>query len=166
LEFSANCTVILNTFESNGVAVDITSSYGCEVYNNTCSLMFYGVFLLESDLCTIAWNSFNDIHYGVYIFASSSNNLIFHNAFTGSGSESRAYDDGTNNMWYNSNINEGNYWDNWSGSGSYLIAGATGAYDNYPLASPSTIIPEYNQFNWMVIVLIALPLIGGKRKRE
>ena len=62
-------------------------------------------------------------------------NIIYHNILIGLGNTSAilAYDFGTGTIWYNATLQEGNYWSNWNGSGSYTIL-LSGEEDLYPLA--------------------------------
>ena len=71
--------------------------------------------------------------------SSSKTNTIHHNNFVDNNPSgtSQAYDGGTKNVWFDSQNLEGNYWSDWSGTGSYSIDGYGGTVDSYPLEEPA-----------------------------
>ena len=84
--------------------------------------------------------------YGIYtsLYMTgfvSTNNTYQHNFFIANAyeytywysAESQAYDDGKNSTWYDVNTNIGNYWSNYTGSGTYPIDGDYSFYDTYPI---------------------------------
>ncbi len=78
--------------------------------------------------------------YGVYIDSKSSNHIIHHNDFIDNFPDdsrlSQACSYGENNIWYDTELNEGNYWNEHSGDGNYTIAGEEICCDPYPLNAP------------------------------
>ncbi len=141
-----------------GIYIDTVAVGTATIANNTCSNNNYGIFLIYSSFSTVSDNTYSNNdwsgielsysdycvvtynlleeneNYGVYLYPFSDNNLIHHNNFVDNnlGGISQANDDGVNNYWYDSSINEGNYWSDWSGTGSYAIDGSAGAIDSYP----------------------------------
>ncbi len=75
--------------------------------------------------------------YGIY--TDSGSNTIYRNTFLNNGLDSKktsqAYQT-SHNTWYNRISQEGNYWSDYNGVGSYLIAGSTQTSDPYPLKEP------------------------------
>ncbi|MCK4845872.1 MAG: hypothetical protein KAS95_09375, partial [Candidatus Heimdallarchaeota archaeon] len=76
---------------------------------------------------------------------------------------------GANNYWYDSATKEGNYWSDWSGSGSYFIGGYAYSVDLYPLREP--LIFEYPQIVLLTLLLSIVTLfltrtISKKKKKE
>ena len=73
-------------------------------------------------------------------------------------SDSQGFDDGTDNVFYDSDVNEGNYWSNYEGSEGYIIEGDAYSVDFYPLNEGGTIpdIPEYSHS----IVFLSLMIAG------
>ena len=65
-------------------------------------------------------------------------NTIYLNSFFNNNKYgiSQASDNGTSNYWYYSELETGNYWSDWNGTGSYPIAGSANAVDIYPLREP------------------------------
>ena len=103
-----------------------------KLYNNEK----YGIYIKETNECSIYNNIFNEnTIYGIYVIENSANNKIYSNIFTKNGDleTTQAYDDGTSNFWYNTSLNEGNYWDDRFGD-IYFIDGAAGSADPYPLS--------------------------------
>ena len=112
------------------------------VYKNkflggTCSIGFEG----NCNNNTIRNNIVsNNSKYGIGI-TNSNNNTIYHNSFLNNTAQS--YDD-DNNLWYESTLEQGNYWDNYTGTDGdgdgigdtpYNISGGENK-DYYPLMEP------------------------------
>ncbi|MFX0172348.1 MAG: hypothetical protein ACFE9L_10535 [Candidatus Hodarchaeota archaeon] len=109
-----------------------------------------------------------------------SHHFIHQNNFIGNGLyASQAYDNGTNNQWYNETTMEGNYWSDHNETGSYLIAGSAGALDPCPsllvFINPKTDKTNTNSFSFLfiriVLFFIVIGLLGGgggvsKRKKS
>ncbi|MHA2085859.1 MAG: hypothetical protein ACW992_11310, partial [Candidatus Thorarchaeota archaeon] len=50
---------------------------------------------------------------------------------------SQGFDEGRNNTWYDATTEEGNWWSDYSGSGTYIIDGPSNSADQYPIAGES-----------------------------
>ena len=83
----------------------------------------------------------NCSQYGLLIYQSSGENIIYENAFL--NNKIHAYDNGSANLWDNGPI--GNYWDNFTGNDAdgngigdswYCLAGHAGSIDHYPMIYP------------------------------
>jgi len=73
---------------------------------------------------------------------------------------SQANDNGTNNFWYNTNTLTGNFWNDFSGIGTYSIDGDALTEDLYPLSDPSVpIISEYLTRLDLLIAFLVLYII-------
>lgn len=110
----ANCTI---TDCSQGIYMP--SSSNCEIYYNRIELnALYGIVILDA-------------------YEPAQSNTIYFNSFIFNNQKglSQASDNGTSNYWYNSRLERGNYWSDWTGSGYYSIAGTANAFDLYPLSS-------------------------------
>ncbi len=127
-----NCNV-----SDNIIGVFFNSSVDIQFVNNTCSNNDdYGITFDSSDNVTFVYNDiFNNGNYGIY--SSGSTRLIVHhnNFANNTGVSSQAYDNTSSNGW-DDGISEGNFWSDWSGSGTYSIDGAGNAEDKYPLEDP------------------------------
>ncbi|MHA1400803.1 MAG: right-handed parallel beta-helix repeat-containing protein [Candidatus Heimdallarchaeaceae archaeon] len=119
---------------SVGIYVNFTSS--CEISKNNITLNNRAIELERSYQCTISSNFiFKNQDYGVYLGTYSTKNVVFGNNFTSNNLDgsSQGFDDGEENVWYNIYTDTGNYWSDWSGTGSYSIAGIAGSEDLYPI---------------------------------
>jgi len=108
--------------------------------------------------------------YGMHLREGSNNNIIFHNDFINNSLRIRrrnARDNGHNNLWFNSTLNEGNYWDDYKGKDNngdgigdspYNIRGGSNQ-DLYPLMQPihnisknkSVNLPNLNLFQKLIV---------------
>ncbi len=141
---SESATVVNNTCSNSSFGIKISSSGSATVVNNTCNNNLYGIWLWDSDSCNITYNLLQEnVEHGVNLDSDSDNNLIHHNTFVNNnlGGTSQACDDGTNNYWYDTTTLEGNYWSDWSGTGSYSIDGSAGSIDLYPFGESIDIDP-------------------------
>ncbi len=141
LHSSGSSLVNNNTCSNNSnYGINLYSSSGSTVEKNTCNNNNnYGIYLDSSDFCVVTYNLLQENeNYGVYLESRSNNNLIHHNTFVDNnlGGTSQAYNSGTNNYWYDTSKQEGNYWSDWSGTSYYSIDGDADSVDLYPLAEP------------------------------
>ena len=146
------CSQISNTTIQNNYCKGGLRLYYCynsTINNNTIMDAYvtsdlidggHGIFAISSN-CLYINNHFksNEL-YGVYLFSAydpCENNTLFHNLFLNNNLDGnqQAADDGHNNIWYNAEISQGNYWSDWNGAGSYLIYGTANSYDLYPLST-------------------------------
>ena len=141
-------------------------------YNVIYSSANDGMLLYNCDYTNISHNSFEDnLDYAIYSTDDSWHNWIHHNAFIGNnpGGTSQAYEESVFNMWDDPWNMEGNYWDDYSGSGDYILDGIGNANDSYPLGDipPGVIISEFNQFSLLIFLLpIVFVSIIVIRKRK
>ena len=174
-EESGSSTVANNTCSNNRGGFYLSGSGSSTIINNICiNNSDDGIYLAFSAFCVITYNLLQDNEkYGVYLRSDSDNCLFHHNAFVDNnlGGTSQACDNGTNNFWYDSSINEGNFWSDWSGRGSYSIDGSASSEDLYPLDE----LAEYSvesQLNFtftllmLVVPLILTRIISKKTKKE
>jgi len=130
-----------------------------------------GILLYSCDYTNISHNFFKDnLGYAIYSDGDSMFNWIHHNAFINNNQgDTQAYDDSLLNMWDDPWNMEGNYWDDYGGSGNYTLDGIGNANDSYPLGDiPPGVISEYNQFSLFIfllpVVFVSMAIIR-KRKR-
>ncbi len=142
------------------------------IINNTCNNNDWGIYLCSSYSCVVTYNLLQEnIYIGVCLNLDSDNNLIHHNTFVDNnlGGTSQAWDGGANNTWYDTATQEGNYWSDWSGIGTYSIDGHVNSVDLYPLEEPMVV--EYPQIVLLTLILSIVPLfltriISKKSKKE
>ena len=123
----------------------------------------------------------NATSYGMYVQSGTSNNRIYNNSFyfnhgsnsTYNSSHVQGYDDSTQNYWYVEGTPHGygNFWFDWTtpdsdGNGivdnPYLLDGAGGAQDKYPLTTPTAQIPEFSGA-MVIVLLVAMAIVVGRR---
>ena len=151
--------IVNNTFSNNHYGLNLLYSHYSFVNTNNFSLNAIGIELYETDDCTIIYNWIADsTNYGIFIDFSCDNNIIHHNNII--DNTVQAYDVG-NNIWYDEEKLEGNYWSDYSGTGDYSIDG--GAVDPYPLGA--VVVPEFDHFNLFALVLALIPVAIVRRKK-
>ncbi|MHA1200426.1 MAG: NosD domain-containing protein [Candidatus Heimdallarchaeaceae archaeon] len=152
-----------SVFKNNSVGVYISSSDLCVIENNTLYNNGDGLRIYYSDYvithnntfigntnrglqlsgmnqgCNVTYNLFQDnVGYAIEISTTSKYHIIHHNAFIGNnlGGTSQAMDRAGESIWYDDLALAGNFWNNWSGTGSYQIDWETiNVVDPYPLVS-------------------------------
>lgn len=168
-QFSHANTYVYNTCSDNGdYGFAFDASTFCVIENNTISYNHdYGVILTSADSGTIMFNEIEyNALYGVHMDANTDFFTVHHNNFisNNAGGASQALEDTPptqNAVWYDVATNEGNYWDDYVGTGNYDIDGTANEFDPYPLAVPVgiIIIHEYSK-NLIGIILGIVSIIG------
>jgi len=106
------------------------------IYNNLYS---DGIRLYSTDNSMICYNTIIACaDYGVALMAGAMNNTVHHNNFLynyGYGSQALDSQWLRNNIWFDNNTKEGNFWSDWGGEGNYSINGWALTVDPYPLAT-------------------------------
>ena len=130
-----------------------------EISHNSWS----GIIFENTNSSDITYNNIegNSPNYGVYLDATSTDNIIHHNNFIENTPGSpQAKDDGIGNIWYDTSKNEGNYWNDYIPNGDYLLDGTAAAVDPYPLLNPVElpIIPEFSMNNLIFFIITMLGL--------
>ena len=128
-----------------------------------------GIKLENSNECLIIYNNFIKIQeYSVNLASTSRDNIIHHNNFETffSNLNSLGKDNGQYNEWYDAATEEGNYWSNFAGHGTYTIEGTAGAEDMYPIKDKVTYI-EKASFGWFVLVsILGIAILNKRIKRR
>lgn len=173
LDTSNNVTIEDNICNYNYErAIATYACSNCFVTNNTCQFNGnefngYGIFIRQSSNIIITENKLlNNTYHGVFLYSTASNCKIYNNIFmnTSGGSGSSGNDDGTGNIWYDSDNNKGNFWDNWVGTGSYSIDGSAGTFDLYPLVEPSIDEFLFPSFSLFAIGFVIVLLFYSKKR--
>lgn len=142
----------------NGISVQF--SCNITIRNNNCSYNYYGI-NLESDNNYVVYNElYQNTHYGIKV--GGEHNQIYHNNFIENNGAispaipySQAEDYIGNNLWYNPETKEGNYWSNWNGKGTYKIDGY--GEDPYPLGHK--VGEESMEWLYWLIAIIVITVI-------
>ncbi|MHA1910817.1 MAG: right-handed parallel beta-helix repeat-containing protein [Candidatus Kariarchaeaceae archaeon] len=146
-----------------GPGIMVQGSYNALIFNNvfsnnddyyySCaycpSSLLYGIFLSNTSSSNIMDNELiSNGFYGVFIDTISSGNQIYSNRFIDNyvqwesyclyvgcdgESYSQANDDGSDNLWFSTSDELGNYWSEFSDDDYYAINGIAGSYDEVPL---------------------------------
>ncbi len=163
--WSSGSSAVINNMCSNNrwVGIYLSDSSSSTVANNTCSNNDNGILLHFSSSCIVIYNLLQENGgYGLYLRYDSDNTLVHHNNFVDNnlGGTSQAYDDCTNNFWYDTETSEGNYWSDYIGEGSYPIDGLSNSVDLYPLDEPVKFsTSETKMFFTFSLLIVIVPLL-------
>jgi parallel beta-helix repeat protein len=170
---SNEITITHNNCSNNaGTGITAENSLNLTISNNYLRNNFYGMWISGSSGSLITNNLFDSsTSYGLTMTLSIGTNKIYHNAFYDNnlvGTTVQALDN-SGEQWYDEVLEEGNYWNDWSGaSSSYSIDGSAGSEDPYPL----DFVPEISEFTsgyisyLMVTIFLAIPLVLFSKKRR
>ncbi|MHA1185541.1 MAG: right-handed parallel beta-helix repeat-containing protein [Candidatus Heimdallarchaeota archaeon] len=125
---------ILYSIEDYGIYLTEESNYNHIINNTICySTTLDGIHLSESSDNEIAFNTLiNNTDYGCNLQIDSLDNVIHHNNFLNNNHNStQGFAASIDNSWYDTSLNEGNYWSNWNNTGVYNLIGV--GEDPYPL---------------------------------
>ncbi len=145
-----NCTIVGNRCTNLAQGIHLNEAACCYIAsNNITSNNYQGINIRYSNYNTITDNRItSSSQHGVALVGTSRFNVIHHNHFIENGMEetyridgeergeltSQAFDEGSNNTWYDAAAQEGNWWSDYSGTGSYSIDGPSNSTDRYPIA--------------------------------
>ncbi len=143
LFYTSHIQIYNNTcyaIQDNAAVFDFIEVWQSKIVNNliTSQQTEFGIRLEDSSYNEICFNEINNCSsFGIYIKTPSCTQNIIHqnNFLNNNDNSSQASDQSLTNVWYNSQINKGNYWSDWSGIGSYTINNVTYVNDPYPLAT-------------------------------
>jgi len=164
---------IQNSFITNN-SFTRNSNYGIYLRNTMATTLTenrfefsgkYGCLTYFAEACLFTYNQFiNNSQYGIFLEKHSSRNSIHHNRFiyNNIGGGSQVLDHGANNIWYEEQTEEGNFWSDYSGRGKYKIDGYANSEDPYPLNSVLEKI-GVNFFIFMTTIIIVVVL---RRKKQ
>ncbi|MFX1500120.1 MAG: nitrous oxide reductase family maturation protein NosD [Promethearchaeota archaeon] len=150
LEDSHNNTLTGNSvYNSEGYGIYCYQSNGTIIERNSINNTRHGIVLDESNYAESYGNwIYDNGEIGINCTSNSGNNLFYENAFL--RNQKHAFDDGSNNVWNNTNI--GNFWKNHTyvssdGNGDGIlddpytyIGGLAGSVDYLPIADDG--VPE------------------------
>lgn len=156
-------TVTHNNCTNNaGTGFLLQTSHSVTVTNNILENNFQGMDLTGTGDCIISNNLLkNNTLYGIVTQSSTSVSKIYHNAFIDNyalGTGVSQAEDNWGNQWYDDVLLEGNYWDEWPGTGNYSIDGVANEFDLYPLGT-MPVIPEYSGSYLAISLILAFLVI-------
>lgn len=126
LNYASHCIIKSNIIENNnyqGINIRI-SSYNVIVNNTVKMSSQHGIALVGNA------NS-NKIYNNILIDNAQSETYNVDGRLTGT-INSQAFDEGSNNYWYDDVSKKGNMWSDYQGIGNYSIDGPAGTEDKYP----------------------------------
>ncbi|MCE7749109.1 MAG: hypothetical protein GPJ51_11970 [Candidatus Heimdallarchaeota archaeon] len=129
---------------------------------------FNGIYSTNSSDSVIAYNYFfENTEYGVYLDQYSYFNRIHHNEFVYNNLDgfSQAFDDGEQNIWFDSNLEEGNFWTDFSGKNGYEIDGSAHSIDIYAFKSENTTTNDVTFLNTLWISILILAFLKRRKNR-
>ena len=164
-----NCTIERNYCHDFTQGIHTNDVDGCTIYsNNILNSNYQGINIRYSDSNIITYNIIiNSKQHGIAIVGTSMNNVIHHNRLENNAwadsydidggppqgrPTSQAYDEGSNNIWYQSETQEGNFWSDYFGIGPYSIDGPVDSVDLYPFHTTG-LTP-------FILIIIIIPSIG------
>jgi parallel beta-helix repeat protein len=144
--YSTNNMIIDNnaSYNKNGFYLEGESDYNMIIGNNASYNDLIGIYLAPySNDIMIIGNSVSNNDNGIFLWWETYNNLLYHNNLI-NNSVNNAWDSSENNIWFNSTLQEGNYYDDYIGVDEdgdgigdipYYIPGVD-SEDSFPLMVP------------------------------
>ncbi|MHA1954225.1 MAG: right-handed parallel beta-helix repeat-containing protein [Candidatus Heimdallarchaeaceae archaeon] len=143
IEGSEQIILTRNFFNGTGLFIwdtkDSLLTYN-NFYQNSHPSAQYQLSLPSCNNITVFSNNFT-FSLELALRVSGEYNLFYHNNFISNWMSlgpagfdiPHVEDNGENNLFYSITLLEGNYWDNYNGTGYYYLLGDAGNYDPYPL---------------------------------
>ncbi|TFG33682.1 hypothetical protein EU527_07285 [Candidatus Thorarchaeota archaeon] len=137
---SSGCTIMYNHVKGNagvqGPGIHLSNSHNCTIRENELCELYTGLtFEWGSSNVTIYNNLIHDNrHYGIEVGETCEGFRIYNNSFWYNDLE-HAIDNGHTNYW-DDGISIGNQWDDYNGTGVYVIPGSAGSVDHFPRSDP------------------------------
>ncbi|MHA2247150.1 MAG: NosD domain-containing protein [Candidatus Hodarchaeales archaeon] len=142
VEISNNDCFNTSLYSWFSAGIFLNECSNCSITNNTIVDCYQGIYASSTSHCQIYYNLFeNNSEYGVAVMSGwkeSKSNTIYLNSFINNhlNGISQASDNGTSNYWFYFELEQGNFWSDWTGTGVYSIAGIANTSDIYPLSEP------------------------------
>jgi parallel beta-helix repeat protein len=132
------------SIEMTGPGVLIASDFNIISDNHVIHNFINGIGLQSASNNTLVGNTILDNEVGMYLEGFSAGNTIYHNNFVENGQH--AYDGGVN-TWYELSLQEGNYWDDYTGTDTDGDGIGDIAY-TIPGSDNEDVYPFMNQNGW------------------
>ncbi len=165
---TSEARIFNNTSNSNAGGITLIGS-DHEVFNNTICENIQGM-MIEASTSEFYFNKFyqND-EYAITCLSVSEENSIHHNFFIDNNidGESQAKDEGTANVWFEEDKEEGNYWSDIGDTHEYYINGTAESIDLYALnekLEKTYSTPFYLSVLLPVLVLVYIRIRKSKIK--
>lgn len=187
--YSDNATIsrnICNDNHKDGILIE--DSRDSNILKNQCCRNKNGISIVGLSRETIITYNLveNNVNYGINLGSSESNlngycgfNIVHHNTiidnsgpldpqYNPSSKGSQAYNRG-NSIWYDNDTKKGNYWNDWNGTGPYIILAGEDGIDLYPLSRPTWPLgnPElYALFSLVLVIPLGVLIYKLVLKRK
>lgn len=173
LKSSSNCLFFNNSITKYTMySFQLTDSHANIIENNTITDTVRAVYFLESNDNTLRFNLLTLNSVGFQAFGCLRNNISFnlfqnntgagvdlsgssyfnihHNSFLFNNfeSSSQSTDNGQDNLWFDSVLLEGNFWNDYNDTGYYQISGSANSTDLYPLEDAISYIIKTNPLDY------------------
>ena len=159
---TSSANISFNNNIQNGDGVSIFYSDNILITNNSCiENTNYGIYLSRSKSCNITYNVLKENeYYGVVLGRYTEFCAVHHNYFIDNnlGGTSQAYDHGYNNIFYDIETEEGNWWNDWY-EGYYDIDGNTLSVDYYPLEESTTKEETQKSTYYLLSIAVLFPVL-------
>lgn len=161
IAYYSNSNIVTgNNANSNGDGIHVDyCSYTLITGNNFNSNNIAGIYLVSSTRNTINGNNASNNEYGIELW-NSVENILYHNNLINS-----RWNDGFDNslnIWYNSTLQEGNYYDDYTGTDYDGDGKGDTPYYVYP-GSSQDLYPFMNPNGWLNVMPYA-PIIEGPQE--
>jgi parallel beta-helix repeat protein len=178
-----NCTISENRCVNWAQGIHLNQASKCIISgNNVSDSTYQGINIRYSDNNTIIKNRIiNSTEHGLVFVGTSEFNVVYNNTFINNGNvaeytidgersgslSSQGYDEGSDNVWYDTNSNTGNIWSDYSGFGSYAIDGPAHSIDPYPSSlEPYQVHIIIFSILTVSVLAIFLLVVGYRRMRR
>ena len=157
-----NSTIDNNICTNFMAGIHLNYASYCKIVNNYIyDINYQGINLRYSGSNLIQLNTIrNAREHAIALVGTSDNNIIHHNTLDGNtwatsynidgqqygAPSSQAYDEGSQNIWYDIINKKGNYWSDYFGVGTYKIDGSANSIDLYPSHTTG--------FTWFLLIVI------------
>ncbi len=169
-----NCTIVGNRCSNLSQGIHLNEAGRCYIAdNNITENNYQGINIRYSHSNVITTNLIsNNSQHGVALVGTSRHNVIHHNQFFNNSIEetyridgefrgeltNQGFDEGSNNTWYDVETEEGNWWSDYSGYGSYNIDGPSDSVDQYPIGRED---PQQSSEQGILLPIVLIAFVGA-----
>ncbi len=173
LDNVVNSIIINNDLVSSGFyGINLRKSHEVAIGQNYIARNYMGIFSDNSSFSDISYNFFHyNTLYGLYLDVDSFFNSVDHNEFVYNNLDgfSQGFDSGEGNIWYDENLEEGNFWTNYDEKDEYYeIDGSALSQDIYPSVSEHTNTNTASSFSifWFLFSFSAIVVVIKNRTKR
>ncbi|RDE13371.1 MAG: hypothetical protein C4K49_08525 [Candidatus Thorarchaeota archaeon] len=143
---SVNCTVDNCIIMRNGYGIWMSEADNCTLTGNTAYLNFEGLEMVNTTDTLVMNNTcFRNAVTGIRVSYDCRRNTLFMNSLGWNPYEGRpfvnAMDEGLLNLW-DDNVSRGNFWNDYTGTGTYSVRGTAASNDRFPSILIDNVAPQ------------------------